>query len=54
MKTAALLAALATLAMAPVAVAGDGAIEWQTDYQQALAAAQQTGKPLMVKFFATW
>ena len=54
MKTAALLAALATLAVAPLALPGDGPIEWQTDYEAALAAAQASGKPLMVKFFATW
>ena len=54
MRTAALFAAIATLTLAPVALAGDGQIAWMDNYDTALAAAKQTGKPLMVKFFATW
>ena len=54
MRTAAMFAAIATLAVAPVAFAGDGPIDWLDNYETALARSQQTGKPMMVKFFATW
>ena len=57
MRTAAVsitLAAIATLALAPVATAGDGAIAWMDNYEAALAQSKQTGRPMMIKFFATW
>ena len=34
--------------------AGGPGIAWQTQREQAFAAAQQAKKPLMVKFFTTW
>lgn len=54
MRRAAILAALATFALAGVTFAGDGKIAWLDNYEQALARARKTGKPLMVKFFTTW
>lgn len=29
-------------------------IEWQTDYEQALALSRETGKPILVDFWAKW
>ena len=54
MRIAAMFAAIATLAVAPVAFAGDGPINWLDNYDTALAMSKQTAKPMMVKFFATW
>ena len=54
MRRAAVLTALAIVALAGVVFAGDGKIVWLENYEQALDQARKTGKPLMVKFFATW
>ena len=54
MRRSGILATAALLAVAGIAFADGGKIQWNDDYQQALAEAQRTGKPLMVKFFATW
>jgi thioredoxin 1 len=37
-----------------VAEERESTIVWRHDYQQALAEAQQTGRPLLVVFSATW
>ncbi len=29
-------------------------INWQTDYKQALAESRETGKPILIDFWATW
>lgn len=54
MRKGTVLAGLATLVLAGIAVAGDGKIPWVRDYDQALALAQKTGKPLMVNFSTSW
>jgi hypothetical protein len=48
------IAFVATLALAPATFAGGGGIEWVDNYETALAMAQQTGKPLIVKFWTSW
>lgn len=54
MRKAAVLAGLAALVLGGVAVAGDGKMPWVKDFDQALALAQKTGKPLMVNFSTSW
>ena len=55
MRRGTVMAAIAMMAFAGIALAGgDGKITWVDNYEQALAQAKQTGRPLMVKFFATW
>ena len=53
MSRTGILAAAVTLALAGAALAGDGKIPWVEDYETALARAKMTGRPLMVKFWAT-
>ncbi|MFO0918715.1 MAG: thioredoxin family protein [Planctomycetaceae bacterium] len=36
------------------AEAGNGTVPWRTDFSAALAEAEQTGKPLLVHFYAIW
>lgn len=49
-----IFAILAALTLALSAAAQGEAINWQTDYKQALASARETGKPLMLDFSASW
>ncbi|MCZ6688746.1 MAG: hypothetical protein O7H41_03990 [Planctomycetota bacterium] len=55
MRRGTVMAAIAVMAFAGIAFAGgDGKISWVDNYEDALAQAKRTGRPLMVKFFATW
>lgn len=54
MRRAGVLAAVGLMALAGVATADGGKIQWLKDYDQGLAMAQQTGRPMIVKFFTTW
>ena len=42
------------VAPAPQAAANGEAISWMTELEPALAKAKETGKPVMVDFYATW
>ena len=41
-------------APAPTAAANGESIDWMTELEPALAKAKETGKPVMVDFYATW
>ncbi len=48
---------LSLLSLATVATAQETkkpAIEWQTDYHEAIKLAKEQNKPLLIDFFATW
>ncbi|MGD8868815.1 MAG: thioredoxin family protein, partial [Gemmatimonadales bacterium] len=56
-RTAILLAAIATLLIAPLAQAGEGesAVHWtDMSWEQVLATAKQDNKHIVIDFFTTW